>query len=48
MRVGFGSCSDLSFWIIIYKKIEDPAKRENLVLGTWFLEFGSWNLEFGA
>jgi hypothetical protein len=24
------SCPDLSFWIIIYRKIVDPAKRGNL------------------
>jgi len=32
------SCPDLSFWIIIYRKIVDPAKRENLVLGSWNLK----------
>jgi len=30
----FGSCPDLSFWIIIYRKIVDPAKRESLGFGS--------------
>ena len=29
-----GSYPDLSFWIIIYRKIVDPAKRENLGFGS--------------
>ena len=40
------SCPDLSFWIIIYRKIVDPAKWEILVLGTWFLELRTWRLGF--
>ncbi len=32
------TCPDLSFWIIIYRKIVDPAKRENLELKKCVLE----------
>ncbi len=45
MWVGFGVCPDLSFWIIRYRKIVDPAKREDLVLGTWNLELKACVLE---